>query len=334
MLYNGVYDYLAPTSIFGGAIIDLRPQGNSRSTWDNVYKRTIEQFDRTKAQLPNGYTVTFEYDKGTPTMRVAQNKAPYRAILDPMSDPTGWTNSGSASAPVQDTVVYYDAPASIRFNLAAAGSAGTLTKTIDSSDLSTYEGVGVAFISAYIPNASAVTSIGIRIGSSASNYVQQTNTTGFIKAFQSNEWNLISFDLSTAIETGIVDWTKITYLQVFVNYNGTALNNFRFGSFFLALSSPHELIFQTSYLFLVGSTLSNTITDDNDQIILNDAAFTLLEYEAAKAISIQMGGTLSTGIVQTINSILEGAGTTLGLYAMYRSDNPSQEIRLVGSWYD
>ena len=333
MLYNGVYDYPAPLSIFGGAINDLRPQGMGRTPLDVVYKNDITMFDTTKAFLPNGYQTTFEFRKGVGIMRVAQVKAQIKAEIDTMTDTTGWTASGDASGLTTDQTVYWKAPASLRFNLAASGSQGLLTKTLTSTDLSSYIGTGVIFLAIYTPNATALTSIAVRLGSDASNYIEITETEGFLGAWTANNWLLVALDTSVGTTTGVPDYTKVTYTRVAINYDGTAMPNFRVGDLFISLPSPHELLFQTASIFKVGETLSNTITDDNDEIILNDAAYTLLEYEGAQQVCFQMGGDLSSGSLATIKSILHGAGNDLGLYARYRADNPSQEVRLTGAWY-
>ena len=75
--------------------------------------------------------------------------------------------------------------------------------------------------------------------------------------------------------------------------------------------------------------MAKTITDDNTQIILNDAAFVLYEHECAIAIAEQSSGGNLDGIAQSYKNRLDRE-----LYPMYRADNPSQEIREIGNWYD
>jgi hypothetical protein len=333
-LYNGVYDYAAPTDIFGGVFLDLRPQGITRTSYDYTYKKPIEMFDRTKLYTQNGTMIAFEYNKGTPIMRVVETTSRVKATLDPMNVTTGWTAAGDASSLATDLAIFYQSPACLRFNLASSGSQGTLTKAISSVDLTDYEGVGVVFLAVYLPSATAITSLTLRLGSDASNYFSVTETEGMLGAWKANEWTLIAFDLSTATETGTVDITKVDYAQILTNYDGTALTNVRFGALFISMPASYELIYGTSAIFKVGTTMSNSITDDNDEIVLNDAAYLLLEYEAAQTIAIQSGGTLSSGLVQMYRALLHGQGGDLGLYAQYRADNPSQEVRFIGSWYD
>lgn len=332
-LYGGVYDYLAPTTIFGGALIDFRPQGISRSPLDYVYKKPIELFDRTKAFLPNGYNMTFEWKKGVGIMRVSSPNPKPQVILDPMNSTTGWTAAGSASGLALDYGTFYQSPASLRFTLTGS-SAGTLTKAITQQNLSTYEDLGVVFLAVYIPTVANLTSITLKIGSSASAYDSVTATTGFLQAFTAGEFMLIPFDFSTSSSTGTPDWTAIDYAQVSIAHTGTE-TNFRVGQLFIALPSAHEVLFQSSAIFMAsGSNPSLTITNDNDQIILSPAAYTLLEYESAIALAEQSSRGNRNPIAEAYKLKLYGNGSNdLGLYEKYRADNPSQEIREVGNYY-
>ena len=190
----------------------------------------------------------------------------------------------------------------------------------------------MVFLAVYLPSSTAITSIGIRLGSDSSNYFDISNTQGMLGAWKANEWTLIALDLSSATETGTVDITHVDYARIYVNYDGTALTNVRIGSFFISMPAPYELIYGTAAIFKVSNTLSNTITDDNDEIVLNDASYVLFEYEIALTIAIQSSGTLSSGLVQMYRTMLYDPNT--GLYARYRSNNPSQQVREVGNYYE
>jgi len=330
-LYDGVYDYVAPVTVFGSAITDLRPQGVSRSMLDYVYKDIPADFDRTKGYLPSGYKVTLEWRKGVPILRVSTPKPFPRANLDPMKAITGWTAAGSASGLAEDGTVYYESPSSLRLTLTGS-STGTLEKTINPLNLAKFEDVGVAFLAVRIPNVTNLTSIALRLGSDSSNYDEVSATAGFLGAWASNEWLIVAFNFSGATSTGTPDWSVLDYLQVRVAHTDTMVN-FRVGGLWIALPSPHELLFQSSAIFMAdGQNPSQTITDDNDQILLNDAAYTLFEYECALTIALQNAGGVATKLTQNLTQILHHP--EYGLYPKYSADNPSQELRTVGMWYD
>lgn len=332
-VYDHVFDYVAPTTIFGGSIYDFRPQAADRSPLDEVYKQYIEDFDLTKLTLPNGIQLTFEYKNGVGIMRVASARTTARALLDPMSATTGWTAAGSASGLTQDSIDYYESPSSLRMLLTGA-STGTLTRTIAAGDMTAYQGVGVVFLALKIPStASAATllsSVDIRLGSSSTAYTTVTATTGFLAAWTLGEWLLVALDLSTGTDTGTPSYTNITYLQVRLTHTAT-ITNFRVGGIWASLATPYTLLFGSSAIFLPSgsSTPSLTVTDNTNSIMLNDAAYNLYQWEAAKEIAIGQGGTLANGTVQMIEQRLDKE-----LYPAYRADNPSQEIRIISNYYD
>lgn len=338
-LYDGVVDYPAPTDMFASAIVDIRPQGQDRWYGDTVQKQPLAEFDQRKGFVTSTKT-TVEYDKGTGIIRVVSPYPTARIELDAMTATTGWAAAGSASALTADSTVYWQSPSSLRLLLTGA-STGTLTKTIPSQDLTAYKSVGVGFLAFRTPDATNTTSIELRIGSSASNYYSVIVTTGFLQGFASNEWQLASFDLSTATTTGTPDVTKITYAQLRI-IHGATLTNFYVGDLWISLPTPNTLIYQTSAIFLptTSTTPINTITDTTDKVLLNDSAYAIYELKCAIDIAQQQGGTLASGVIATLSQELNGVRgyrgvlVQMGLLDSYRADNPSQELRMIGSYYD
>lgn len=334
-LYDGVYYYEAPDILFGGAINLIRRQGEASNPLDYNYKVPVDTFTRTKQFLPNGYMLDLEYKNGTAMLGISSPIPKPRLIIDPMNDTDGWTAAGSASSLVEDATVYYQQPASLRMTLTGS-STGTLTKTLQSPlDLTEYEGVGVVFLAIYTPSAADFTSSTVRLGSDDSNYFETTaETTGFLGAWTANDWTLIAMDLSSATETGTVDIENVDYVQVRLAHTATIVN-FRVGYLWTSLPMPNEILFQSSAIFRTPAGLqTQTISSDGDTIILNDAAYTLLEYEAALNVAMQQGGDLSSGQVQMFRGILYGSANDQGMYNLYRGDNPSAELRTVGSYYN
>lgn len=343
-LYSGVTDYPCDARIFGTEITDIRPQGVSRSINDYVYKRFPQTFDRTKDWLPNGTMATFEYINGSPIIRIVSTQTIQRINIDPMNDTDGWTAAGSASGLVQDTAVFYQSPASLRFTLTGSSS-GTLTKTLSSSlDMSAYENVGVAFLAIEIPpgaTATDLTSIALKLGSSALAYDSMSNTTGFLGAWTAGNWLLVAYDFSGAVSTGVPDWSAIDYVQVTLNHTAT-LTNFRVGGLWIALPNQAQILYESAAIFLASGTSSpsQTITLDTDTIMLADPAYSIYEYESAISILQQTGGSASTPTMQTFVQTLHGVRARngsviqLGLYDIYNGQNPSAVLRTVGSYYE
>ena len=332
-LYSGVYYYRAPESIFGTAVNIIRPQGNVNSQTLTSMKVPIDVFTRGKYNFPNGYVLDLEYDKGIGVIGISSNVPLPLTILSTQSDADDWTATGSASTPITDNVNYWQNPASIRFNLAGA-STGTLTSTINPVDLTSLEGVGVCFVAIQVPDASLLTSMNIRIGSSPTDYVSVTETEGFLGAWTSNTWLLVAFDLAGASETGTVDWENIDYIQNNITTSAT-INNFRLGGMWVAMPSINEIIYQTSAIFkTVAGVLTPNITSDNDTIILNDAAYTIYEYFSAKVVALQQSGGEYTTQIQGFDDVLYGNNRTEGLVGRYTANNPSTQLRTIDSYYN
>lgn len=335
-LYSGVNQYLAPTTLFGGAINMMRRQGAASSPLDYSYKIPLEQFVRTKQFLPNGYAMSMEYNNGVAILNIASPIPFPRVIIDPMNSTDDWTAAGSASGLTEDETNYYQQPASLRF-LLTGSSTGTLTKTLPNSlSMANYEDVGVAFLAIQIPTgatAAQLTSIALRLGSSAAAYDEVTDTDGFLGAWTVGEWLLVALNFSGATSTGTPDWGAIDYVQVRIAHTAT-ITNFRVGGLWMSLPSPNEILYQSNAIFLEDGTTtpSQSIEDANDQILLNDAAYVLFEYECAKVIAEQNAGGVVSPLLKWLTELLYSEQN--GLYSKYRADNPSAELRTVGSWYD
>lgn len=336
-LYNGVFDYACATDIFGTSINDIRPQGITRNIDDFVYKRPEELFDRTKGYNYNGTMATFEYSNGVPIIRIVSNQTIQKINIDPMNSTDDWVAAGSVSGLTEDTAVYYQQPASLRFTLTGSSS-GTLTKTLTNSiDISSYENVGVAFLAIEIPTGSTatnLTSIALKLGSNSSNYDSVSETEGFLGAWIAGQWLLVAYDFAGATSTGTPDWSAIDYIQVTLNHTAT-FTNFRLGGLWISQPYQAQILYQSAAIFKAsGANASTSITDNNDTIILNDPAYTIYEIESAIAILQQTGASAGNAVMETFKRMLSGEGDEIGLYGHYRGDNPSQELRMVGNYYD
>jgi len=343
-LYSGVFDYACDQRIFGTAINDIRPQGITRNPGNFVTKLNQEDFDRTKDfYYPSGTRSTFQYENGVPIIRIVAPFPKTQAIINPMNSigttPYDWVASGSASSLAVDNTVFYASPASLRFTLTGS-STGILTKTLQSSlDLSDYEGVGVAFLAIMIPSgatASNLTSLELRIGSDSSNYDSVSDTEGFLGAWVSGQWLLVAFDQAGAIATGTPDWSALDYVQVRLAHTGT-FTNFRVGGLWMSFPTPAQILYQSAAIFIASGTTTPTVavTADTDTITLTDPAYNIYLQESALSVLQNTGASASDSTSLKINQMLDGNGTTdIGLYARYRGDNPSQEIRSTGTYYD
>lgn len=342
-LYSGVFDYACNPEIFGTAINDIRPQGISRNPSDFVSKINQEDFDRTKNfYYPSGTVSTFQYNNGQPIIRIVAPFPKTQVIIDPMNSvgtsPNAWVTSLTASNLAQDNTDFYQSPASLRFTITGLGT-GALTKTLQNGlSLADYQGVGTAFLAIKIPvgaTATNLATVSLKLGSDSSNYNLVTKSQGFLGAWVSGQWLLVSFDMSTASTVGSPNWNAISYVQVLVGTLAT-LTNFRIGGLWVSLPSPAQILFQSAAIFLPESTTTplSLITGPTDEILLTNPAYNIYLQECALSVLQNTGAGASDASSIKINETLHGNGGTItGLYPLYRGDNPSQEIRLTGTYY-
>ncbi len=338
-LYDGVKNYIAPTPIFGSTVKDARPVGQNRFIDSMVYRQGGEDFDRKKDWSIDGYGITFETENGVNIMRVNTQYVSPRVVLDPMNAITGWVLGGTASLLAQDTTFYYAQPASLRFTLTGTGS-GYIEKTlINPIDMTIYQNVAKAFLALELPTLN-LSSIELRLGSDNSNYYVVSATEGQLGAWTTGDFLDTPFDLSTAVTVGTPNIKKINYVRLTFATTAT-ITNIRCGYLSVSLPSQHKFLFTTTGIFKAeDKSINNFITDVTDVILLNDAAYNLYEHECALTVGLQEGGTLAGGLMSSINSTLNGARAkngavlALGLYDKFRADNPSEDIRLVGNWYE
>ncbi len=339
-IYSGIYNYAIDPTIYETDLVDIRPQGIPRTPWDVTTKTNQANFDRTKQFFWGGTKATFEYNNGVPTIRITSPIPQQYVSIDTCTALGNWIASGTASSLAVDPTIYYQNPASLRFNLTVG--AGLLTDSgFSSLGLSTYEDVGVAFVQVFIPNgatASNLTSITLKLGSDGSNYNSVTATAPMIGTFTTGQWQAVAFDFSTATQTGTPDWSAIDYAQLTFNVIGS-ITNFHIGSLFIALPSPTQILYQSAAVFIpTGTTTAlQTITANTDTIVFNTGAYNIYVYECALGVLENMSGGMGDPMYARIQQRLgvDGQGKVVGgLYSQFAGDNPSQQLRQLGTYYD
>lgn len=349
LVYSGVTNYLAPSNLFGGSFTDFAPQGAARNYNDYVYRQQIEDFDRTKSFSWNGVKMTISYLNGVPIIRVVSARTFPKAVIDTMSAIGNWAVIGNASSLIVDSTVYYQSPAALAFNLAAGGTTGGIQETLTNAlNLTSYAQTGAVFLAVYLPSAAAATavsSVTVKIGSTSANYFQMNSTATLTGSFQGSTYMLVPLYLSTATSVGAPNIAAIKYVSIALNYtSATTINNVRIGGLFISLPSPYTLFYQSAAIFLPttgpnAGIPQQAITNDNDQIILSDDIYNIFEQECALQIAIGNSSGAPSQKVNDINATLNGTRTrtgvvvTYGLYDLYRSKHPSEEIPTVGSYY-
>ena len=106
---------------------------------------------------------------------------------------------------------------------------------------------GSAFLWVYLP--SAITSIGLQIGTSASAYYEVTGiTTDFLGQSLSAGWHLVQFKLASKTTVGAPDTTNTVFMSISIVHGGISATGFLIDGLFLRLGKKMELPYNSKYV--------------------------------------------------------------------------------------
>lgn len=285
-IFDDVYIYTAPTDLKDYAIIDIRPQAyDSRTLNSRVMLVTPEVFDRKKND--RNLLVSVLDDENTRKLLVnidvsdTQHDIATMDTLDSGSS-TNWVLFGDATNVVLDADNKVQGSGSIKFDLVGSGTtAGISNSNIDSFALNAaIRDAGAAFAWIYVNSITDLTNFIMRIGSSASNYYQMTETTDQAGNSFVVGWNLVRFDFVDKTETGTVDDDAITYVAVYMTKDSAkADDGYRIDDIQLHSGEIYEILYyskfpwqNTSLTYLENSTSgTDWINVDTDEIGLASA---------------------------------------------------------------
>lgn len=332
VIYNLVYDYPAPVDLKGNKVLDIQPQIDRTSIdlWTQSY---IQAFDIAKTtSLQNGFDVS--WNSGLKTLRV---NAPFLPVPILINDCTSidnngtWTTGGDATNLTVNNTSFFATPASLQFDLTGSTGIGYLeNSTINAIDLSMWINQAVEFLYTSLPTGTQFNSIGLRFGSSPTDYYEQTATeTQQLTAFQ-NGWNLIEEPWLGSTVVGTPDPTSITYCRVTYNYDmghpqtGVLLNNITSN-----LGRILNLVYYSKYMFSDSTgAYKPSVTSINDFINLDTDAYAIFFNLVAYLVVQQQQGI--DAAFYDGNFFLQAY--TEGL-ARYKQQYPSQQQKAQSTYY-
>jgi hypothetical protein len=280
-IYNEVYSYPLPSDIKGDKWISILPQAQVGLS-DNLSQVQSEHFELYKGQLKNMARV--EYANGYKLLKIAiQGGRAGKTInaANSITDNGTWAVSSDASNLAVDTLNKYSGSGSLRFDLDDAGAAGVLTNsTMTAIDASDEEDVGAMFMPVYLSTAANITSVQLKWGSDSSNHWKVTVTTANDGLAFQDGWNLLRFDWACATETAAPDSSAVNYVQVTINYDGTATPNCRIDNIVLRLGEIYDIKYYSKYLFRsADGTWKASPTADTDIVNLDEDSYNILVYQ-------------------------------------------------------
>lgn len=296
-VYQGVWDYPLFTDLKGNSVADFFPQAN-RTLLDDFGQQYNKDFD-----LQKTYSIkpdfTPRYNNALRTIRINAPELPSGTQInaaDLVNDDGTWTSGGGASAPINNSFLYTDGvTGSVQTNLAAGQTTGFLqNSTMTAVDLTNeYNNNATQFFQVYLPNAAAITSLELQLGSGVGAYYHLAGitTTWQGTAFQ-NGWNLIAVPFPSMTAVGSPAITAINFIKVIFTYNSTQQNQVLINQFYSRIGIIFDMEYYSKYLFrdAITGVFQEKVTDNSNVINLDTDAYDLFLFAAGADATQQMQG--------------------------------------------
>lgn len=329
-LFNGVYDYSAPSDLKSSAITDIPPQvKRSDGQWFLV---SPEEFDRTKG-FQKGQIAIDEYN-GLTTLRIATNfDDQMRAVseLDGLNSGGGtWTATGDLINLAADLDDYLCGSGSLSGDIGSGGttSAGIQNLALNSSDITVFMGGnGSAFAYVKINDPTDLTSYTLRLGSSSSNYYSKTvtvqnNNNAFVAG-----WNLLRFDLTSLTSTGSPDKTRITYAALFMTKTAGKISEtaYKFDSLVLRKGGIYNVRYYSRFGWQsAAGAYKELSTSDSDLLVCDSNEYDLYVLKGRIKANIELK---EWDVITQLQKLWE---TQKQIYVM---NNPSLQMIMTDEYY-
>lgn len=318
-VFKDVYDYSPQSDLKG--LVDERPQSSQRSSSDNSTRRFSEEFDQIKSNNNNDFSL--EWRDGARILRLAKSVKGGNESIHTMD---GVTTNGTWDGTASNITLSTHNPYKGLGSISADFDTGEYIENDDFTavDLSDHKNKSTIFLAGYFPDASLVTSIGLRWGSSTSAYFSRTATAPQFGSFK-NGWNFIPFAWNGATETGTVDTSAIDYLRI--TYTGSSDTDIKFDNVFSALGEIRDIVYHSKFIFIKNSDSSWTDlpVSDSDTVVLDNVSQNLFVYECIRLAALQIQG--QEEVYTAYTNELYGTDQEIGMYDRYKSKNPDEEIK-------
>ena len=329
-LFDDVTSYTTPSDLKQDKIVDIRPQVG-REYGDQYTKRMIADFGRSAGN----HDFNVLYKNGTKFLQLKEDVKGTKTVISEVNSTSGWSAGDAASNLTLDSLNYITGSKSINFDIGTTPATGYVeNSTLPAVDLSETTVANSGFVWVFLPDATKVTSITGRIGSSSSNYLSQTvTTTHDTQAFFSG-WNLLRFELGEATETGTVDYSSITYFRLTIAHNGTGDTDYRLDSITVGVGEIYEMVYYSDAIFKgTDGSYKSVPTLDTDTIQLETDAYNIMLYECAYILSQEIQGENGAFDESFFDKTLNGDSRKPGLYRRYHMMYPSQNKKARSQYY-
>jgi len=292
-IFNSVFDYPIADDLKGNKIIDIYPQVQriARDIWTQGYNQAFDVAKQNIFTMKNMFTINF--NTSIKTIRI---NAPFLNTptiinqVDSISTNGTWATGGTASNISVNNTNFTQGTGSVQFNV-TTGAAYIENLNMSSVDLSAVVNQSYLFSWVYIPDASKLTSVNLRWGSSNANYYNLTATTTQQGNAFVNGWNLCQFIWSSATTVGVPVNTAINYARITLNVTGS-MTACKANGINSILGTVLAYEYYSKFLFrdAITGAYQETVTDDSNLINLDTESYNLLTNQVAFLVSQQQQG--------------------------------------------
>lgn len=277
-IYNSVFDYPIAADVKGNKLIDIFPQVQRipQDIWTQAYNQAFDVAKQNIFSFQNMFTMGF--NTGIKTIRINAPLLNPPQIINEIEGITlngTWAVGGTASSLAVNNTNFAQGSGSLQFNV-TSGAAYLQNSTMTSVDLSDVALQTSFFTWVYIPTGSNLTSVELRIGSSASNYYSLTVTANQQGTAFVNGWNLCQFTWSSMAVTGTPVTTAINYARITLNVTAT-MTGVLINGLDSILGTILNYSYYSKYLFRDSTTgaFQETVTNTSNLINLDTESYNL-----------------------------------------------------------
>ncbi len=277
-IFNSVFDYPIADDVKGNKLIDIFPQVQ-RLPWDIWTQGYNQAFDVAKQNIfsmANMFTMNF--NTGLKSIRLNcpfLNPPVVINQIEGIALNGTWAVGGTAASLAVNNTNFAQGAGSLQFNV-TSGAAYIENSTMTAVNLSAYVNQSSFFTWVYIPTGSNLTSVELRLGSSASNYYSLTVTANQQGNAFVNGWNLCQFTWSSMATTGTPSSSAINYARITLNVTAT-MTGCLVNGLDSILGTILNYSYYSKYLFRDATTgaFQETVTDTSNLINLDTESYNL-----------------------------------------------------------
>lgn len=280
-IYDGVFDYPLAVDVKGNKIADLFPQANRKPSekFQQSYNQTFDRY-KNVSLVPD---FTPRYAGAVRTIRIAA-KGLQTGIS--VNDANGYNTDGTwvaaanvSSVTTNNQYMVDGGTGSVSFQLNQTGVPASVAvisnSTMASVDLTDHYNNADEFFSAYMPNASGITSVRYIFGSSTAGVTNYFDSGQIALAYMDETfgdgWNNIMKPWSEFTIVGTPNVAAIVYMRVEITYNGTLQTDFLLNQFWSRLGVIFSQEYYSKYLFrdAISGAFKEKVTDLTDVVNLD-----------------------------------------------------------------